>query len=101
MSNILIIGHGGIKGYMELGALYYLETKDKLKIIDTYVGVSIGSVISLLLIAGYKIMEILSEFLSVNFTKDEFSFNSLVKKFGLVSIKKIKIKLKELIIKKW
>jgi len=50
----LIVGGAGINGSYYLGALWNLEEKGYLTEIETYVGSSVGSVISLLMIIGYS-----------------------------------------------
>lgn len=56
---ILVLGSGGIKGLGIIGGIIALEREGYLKRIHTYVGTSIGAVISLMLIAGCTIYEIL------------------------------------------
>lgn len=63
--NTLVLGGGGVKGILELGALHYLYTHDP-PILDgsklaTYAGTSVGSMICLLLICGVTPMEIFDE----------------------------------------
>ncbi len=57
--DIIVLGPGGIKGFLELGALLFLEERGYLKNVSTYVGVSIGAIISFLLVVGYKVPEII------------------------------------------
>jgi NTE family protein len=54
----VVLGPGGLKGFMELGALYKLEENGWLERVKTYVGVSIGSVISVLHLCGLSFVEI-------------------------------------------
>jgi NTE family protein len=56
--NILVLAGGGIKGITILGALKYLEDNNILNDIHTYIGASIGGIISVLLAAGYKSSDI-------------------------------------------
>lgn len=60
----LILSGGGLKGFSSLGALQLLHDNDKLNKIRTYIGCSIGAVISVLLILKYEPNEILTEFIS-------------------------------------
>ena len=55
--DVIVLGPGGLKGFIELGALSRLEDKylDK---INTYVGVSIGSIICVLHLCGLSFAEI-------------------------------------------
>lgn len=64
--DVLILGPGGMKGFIELGALKQFEDKDLLKNIKIFCGVSIGSIIALLLSCGYTIMEILQHASNTN-----------------------------------
>lgn len=58
LPQVLVVSHAGIRGYYELGYLHILEEKGILKQVDTYVGVSVGAIISLFLACGYKPDEI-------------------------------------------
>ena len=66
MIDTLILGPGGVKGFLELGSLYCLERKGELNGIKTYIGVSIGSLISLLLTSNFKVLDIFLEFISIH-----------------------------------
>ena len=48
---VIVIGPGGCKGFLELGALLYLEKEGYLRSVKTYAGVSVGAVISLLIVS--------------------------------------------------
>ena len=56
---VLVLGPGGAKGFLELGALLYLEQHRYLEKVSTIIGVSVGAVIGLLLVCGYSAEEIL------------------------------------------
>ena len=58
-SNALILPSGGIKGIYLIGAIQYLYEQYGLEHIKSYYGCSIGSIISALLIIGYKPLDIL------------------------------------------
>lgn len=63
----LAIGAGGVKVFCQLGACKaFFERVLEMEEIETYVGCSIGSVLSVLLACGYTPTEIFSEFLSAN-----------------------------------
>jgi predicted acylesterase/phospholipase RssA len=55
----IVLSGGSIKGFMILGAIHYLETNYLLNNIKTYIGTSIGSIISYLLAIGYTSLEIM------------------------------------------
>ena len=55
----VIIGPGGLKGFMYLGALRALDTYKYLDNVTSWIGVSVGSMISLMIICGYTMDEII------------------------------------------
>ena len=67
---ILTLGPGGTKSYMELGTLLKFESEEYLKNIKHYVGCSSGSVIGLLLTSGYNISEIIQYSFDENILTD-------------------------------
>ena len=84
MYDTLIIGSGGNKAYYYLGFLYVLMNKDYYHNIERFVGVSVGSIISLLLICNYNIMEILENFIDINIIDiNNININNLFTKFAL------------------
>jgi len=54
----VILGPGGLKGFIELGALYYLNTVNFFDGVTNYIGVSIGSIIWVLHLCGLSFVEI-------------------------------------------
>ena len=62
----LLIGPGGAKGFLYLGVLLYMENHGLLEEVDTIVGVSIGSIIGLLISCGYKISEIIEHTITLD-----------------------------------
>jgi predicted acylesterase/phospholipase RssA len=71
--DVVIIGPGGIKGYLELGALFHLEKNGYLKKVRTYCGVSVGSIIALLLSCGCNVGNIIYSSLKIQ----AFEYNGL------------------------
>lgn len=67
MYETLILSGGGTAGYIQLGALKELESK--LTECKLYVGCSVGSLINLLLIAGFKVDTIIDFASKVTFDK--------------------------------
>ena len=63
----LILPSGGVNGLCIVGALKYIDENNLLKNISTYVGSSIGAVISFFLILNYSINEIKDIFINVDF----------------------------------
>lgn len=92
---ILVLGAGGIKGLLELGSLLYLESKNILSEVNTFINSSIGSIICLLLVIGYSVCDILDDITRKNIidsVTDGFfsSINEMRKRGGLIDIKTIK-----------
>lgn len=57
--NVLLLGSGGVKGFLTIGSLMFFEKTKLLKNIKKIVGISIGSVIGLFYVVGCSITEIL------------------------------------------
>lgn len=79
----LIIGGGGIKGLCFLGALDKLFKIFPLKQFQNFSGVSVGSVIIVMLIIGYTIDELKDFFIHndlYNFT--DYKFSNLINNYG-------------------
>lgn len=68
MVNLIICG-GGYKGLLYLGGLHYLYNKNKLTNIENIYCSSIGSIISLLFIIGFKPVETYEFLIELNFTE--------------------------------
>lgn len=103
----LILGPGGAKGFMILGALKVLKEKELLKNVKRFVGISIGSSIALLMVCGYDILDILYESLEIQniFTDLSINLTKLIidttEKGGLISNEKIKAFLEKMVKKKF
>jgi predicted acylesterase/phospholipase RssA len=82
--NILILSGGGMKGISLLGAIKYLEENNIIDNIDTFIGTSIGGIICILLIIGYKSTDIykFSEIFDMSNIID-IDINSLFTKFSI------------------
>ena len=100
---ILVLGPGGIKGFLELGALAGLENAGVLSDVTTYVGVSVGAIISLLLVVGYTVTEIIVEAADANIFEDfsSVSWKDIKENFGLISSAPIKRKLTRSVMEKF
>ena len=82
----LTIGGGAIKGFAFLGALEYLYINNLLNNIENFYGTSIGSIIGILFIIGYKPIEILGELLKVDFSNfNTFDLDHLYNKYSLLT----------------
>lgn len=88
---VLILGPGGVKGFLELGALLVFEKEGYLQKIEKYVGVSIGALINLLLVSGFTITEIITEAVDTNIFQDISCINLSESKqnMGIISNRSI------------
>lgn len=99
---VLVIGPGGVKGLKVLGFLCPLEDSGILNYIDTYCGVSVGAIISLLIICGYNIRDIIREAIKIDIFKElmTFDISSSIENRGFVSSEPIRKILTQLVINK-
>ena len=100
---VLVIGPGGIKGIKTLGFLSPVEDFGILQYVDTHGGVSVGAVISLLIICGYRIREIVKEAVTLNLFKEinALDCRSIVENRGFISSEPIRKHLTQLVINKF
>jgi predicted acylesterase/phospholipase RssA len=100
---VLVIGPGGIKGLKALGFLAPVEDSHLLDNVDTYGGVSIGAVISLLLICGYQAREIVREAVTFDIFKEigSFDFRNIMENKGFLSSEPVRRRLTQLVINKF
>lgn len=82
--NTISLSGGGIKGIVFLGALKYLDENNLLKDINTFCGVSVGSIICFLLIIGYKYNDLYKFILNLDIKKFiNIDINLFLDKYGL------------------
>jgi len=98
----LVLSSGGTKGVSFIGALEYLEkyyTEFELRNINTFVGTSIGGLISLLLSIGFSIDELKSIVLETSFNSffTNVKIMNFVNTLGAVNPGSIRTKLEELL----
>ena len=90
----LTIGGGNFKGISYVGALEYLYQNNMIKNIENFYGSSVGTIIGIFYIIGYKPFEIFNILLNLNLQDYwDFSFNNIEYSFSLISdsfFKKIK-----------
>jgi len=100
---VLVIGPGGVQGLKVLGFLAPLEDAKFLRYIDTYCGVSVGAIISLLIVAGYQIREIVGEASNLNIFKDleNLTLQSIVEHRGFISNEPVRSRLIHLLVNKF
>ncbi len=75
LPDVLVLGPGGAKGNLELGALYRLEQENFLRNVNIWIGVSVGAPISLLKVCGYNVTEIINDCISINILDDITGIN--------------------------
>lgn len=73
----LCISGGGVKGLSILGCLHHLYIEGYLDKIKTYIGTSVGSIISYLLIIGYSPIEIFTQ-VHINDVSEDFRNLNLI-----------------------
>lgn len=100
LPQVLVLGPGGIKGFLELGALYVLMDKGLLRDVQKYVGVSAGALISLLLCVGLPVDEICGIALKTNVFRDLKSINidSIRRNMGILTHDSIRVHLEKVLI---
>ena len=82
--NTLSLSGGGIKGIVFLGALKYLDENNLLNDINTFCGVSVGSIICFLLIIGYKYNDLYKFIMNLDIKKFiNIDINLFIDKYGL------------------
>ena len=85
---VLVLGPGGVKGYLELGALLRFDHEDGyFDSIHTFVGCSIGAATALLLVCGYKTIDIIKTVVDMNVLAEVhsgFSIDDIGKNKGLL-----------------
>ena len=101
--DVLVLGPGGIKGFLQLGALFVLSGGGYFEQIKTYVGVSVGAIISLLLVANFSVKQIITVACDTNLFQDLSTFNikDIKNNIGLISNEPIRKKLVNLLTEKW
>ena len=99
---VLVMGPGGIKGLKILGFLCVMEDEGVLEKLDTYCGVSIGAVIALLLVCGYKIREIVEEAVNMDIFRESgmSDIATMMKHQGFMSNEPARKTLSQLVMRK-
>lgn len=99
----LVLGPGGVKGLKVLGFLTALEDANFLSEVTTFCGVSVGAMISLLLISGYTIREVITNAVLLDFFSEieNFSLDSSLERMGLISSEPFKKVLSDLVFSKF
>lgn len=99
---ICVLGPGGMKGYLELGALIFLQKRGVLDDVKTYICCSVGAAIGLYLVLGFMMNDIIDEALSTNLFKElnSIKFDDIKKNIGLINNREIKQQLTDRCVEK-
>ena len=100
--NTLILSGGGVRGFGLLGSLQYLMLNRYLDDVQKFIGVSIGAILSVIIILGYEPTEIIIKFIQCNYFKQfgSYSIVQALKGNGFLSFEDFKKILEELILEK-
>ena len=95
----LVCSGGGTKGFSLLGALEYLHDNDLLENIKTFVGSSVGGIISALIVVGYIPSELFEVISKIHlFKMKNQNFHNIITDYGIDNGKKLEILLKKLLL---
>lgn len=104
MIETICIGSGGIKGISFISALNYLEKHNHIDIskITKYTCVSVGSIIGILLVVGYKLDELCNIIKEINYNeiKPDLNLDLMIDNYGFDNGENIIIYLKNKLLKK-
>lgn len=101
----IVIAGGALKVISVIGCIKYLEDKNMLTPLKTFVGTSAGSILCLFLVLGYSFTEIL-EFMCVNLSDKQIkNFDAdecfdILSNYGLTSGKNLELLVRRMIYKK-
>ena len=97
----LVLGPGGMRGYLQLGALLYLEKNNYLNNIKRVVGCSIGALIGLFFVIGFNILDLILMDFKFKFFEQTLlsSINEIQRLVGLTNHKKFKEEINDKILK--
>ena len=102
--NVIMLGPAGAKGFLFIGCLKRLYAeKEFLSRVKTWAGVSAGAAVSLLIVMGYTIEEIIDLCMDLNIVEDIIGINldRAREKLGLIHNKTVEEQLKHSILKKF
>ncbi len=99
----VVIGPAGAKAFLFTGAIKTLEREDFLNNVELWIGVSAGAALSLLLVCGFKIKDIIEICMDLSLKEDLTNINltDIQNKFGFISGKILEEKLKQCVIEKF
>ena len=87
--DMILLGPGGVKGYLELGFLLKLEYERYYSSVNEWMGCSVGAIICLLIVCGYSITDIINDCLNLNIINDisDINIDKIRETPGLLTIK--------------
>lgn len=81
--NTIVFAGGGIKGFVFIGVIKYLEESNVMQYIDTFIGTSIGAYYSILYIIGYTSKEMYQFAKNFDFSKSSnLNFKNILENFS-------------------
>lgn len=101
--NILVLSSGGLKGFLQLGAIHELEKYDILSEVDCIITCSVGSIIGLLYLIGYNSVKAFLTGIDINLMPEVFKLDILgiIAKTGIFDMEFIRSKLKSIVEEKY
>nr|QBK91408.1 MAG: patatin-like phospholipase [Pithovirus LCPAC302] len=95
--DVVVLGPGGAKGYLELGALLKFEQENYFKNVTEWTGCSIGAAIALLIVIGYSITDIINDCINVNIINDitDINLEGISERPGILNNKTVENMLKD------
>ena len=84
MYKTLVLSGGGVRGFAHLGALQLLQEKNILDTVEHYLACSVGTIISFLIIIGYRPNNLYEFLKMININKmQSFDFDNVLNNFGI------------------
>lgn len=89
--DVIVLGPGGAKGYIELGFMLSLEEESYYNNVTEWIGCSIGSSIALMIVAGCPVQQIIDDCIDVNIINDitDINIEHINENPGIFTIKTI------------
>lgn len=87
--DMILLGPGGVKGYLELGLLLKFEQEGYYSTVNQWMGCSVGAIICLLIVCGYSITDIINDCIDMNIINDmaDINIERIAETPGLLTIK--------------
>jgi NTE family protein len=96
--NTIVFAGGGVKGFVFIGVIKYLEEINIMKYIDTFIGTSIGAYFSILYVIGYNSRELYQIVKNFDFSKSSsLNFKNILENFSFDDSQNFNIIFKKLL----